>query len=102
MMNEKTWETSDLPAAAFAVYCGCDLQRVIGGNRAVFVFATTPAWPGLLAAFEAGRARVEPQRYHFCLKAARTGIYDGNPRRAQEQAALARALAGALAGEVDR
>jgi hypothetical protein len=101
-MENKTWETSDLPAAAYAVYCGLDLQRVIGGSRSVFVFATTPAWPALLADFLAGRALVEPGRYHGCLKAARTGIYDGSIRRAQEQAALARALAGALAGEVDR
>ncbi|MBM4448897.1 MAG: hypothetical protein FJ015_06660 [Chloroflexi bacterium] len=99
MMNEKTWQTSDLPAAAFAVYCGLDLQRVLGGSRATFVFQTTAAWPGLLADFEAGRARVEPQRYHLALKAARTAVYDGNVRRAQEQAALARALAG---GEVGR
>jgi len=53
----------------------------------------------LLADFEAGRARVEPQRYHLALKAARTAVYDGNTRRALEQAALARALAG---GEVGR
>jgi hypothetical protein len=91
-MNEQTWATSDLPSAAFAIYNGLDLLRVIGGSRAVFIFTTTPAWPALLADFLAGRALVEPQRYHLALKAARTGIYDGNVRRAQEQAALARAL----------
>jgi hypothetical protein len=101
-MENQTWSTSDLPAAAFAIYHGLNLERVVGGSRADFVFATTPAWPALLADFEAGRARVEPMRFHQALKGARTAIYDGNTRRAQEQAALARALAGALGGEVAR
>jgi hypothetical protein len=93
-MEAPTWETSDLPAAAYAVYCGLDLQRIIGigGSRADFVFTTTPAWPSLLADFLAGRALVEPQRFHVCLKAARTAVFDGNVRRALETAALARAL----------
>jgi hypothetical protein len=99
MDKPTVWETSDLPAAAFAIYHGLNLERVIGGSRAVFVFATTPAWPALLADFLAGRALVEPGRYHQALKAARTAVYDGNVRRAQEAAALARALVG---GEVGR
>jgi hypothetical protein len=94
-MQEKTnWQTSDLPAAAYAIYRGFRLMKVTKGSRAVFTFDTGTTWKALLQAYLAGNALVEPGRFHLCLKSARAAVLDQNLRRAQEQAVLAQAVAG--------
>jgi hypothetical protein len=102
MQDKTNWQTSDLPAAAYAIYRGLRLMKVTKGNRAVFAFETGTQWNAFLQEYLAGNALVEPGRFHLCLKSARAAVLDQNLRRAQEQAFLAHAVAGGWEDEQNR
>ncbi|MBM3189237.1 MAG: hypothetical protein FJZ90_11015 [Chloroflexi bacterium] len=97
----RPFQTSDFVLASFAVYMGQELISVDRSdpNRASFLFQVDDAWPTYLAAFQAGRAAVEPGRFAICQKSVKSALLDGVLRRCKEQAAIGRALAG---GEVNK
>jgi len=95
------FQTSDFTLASFAVFMGQELTGVDRRDpaRACFIFQVDATWPMHLAAFQAGRAVVEPGRFAICQKSVKSALLDGVLRRCKEQAAIGRALAG---GEVGR
>lgn len=94
----ENWSTSDLTAAAFAVTCGLELERVDPGIRADFVFRAGPGWLERLATFMHGDAQVEPRRFWSASRACRRALLDGDYSQARDLAELARMREGTRGG----
>lgn len=73
----KTYNCSDLYAAAFLIANGTELIDVdkTDRKRVVFVFSDTEGRESLLAAFWSKRASIEPRSFIAAIKEAKERLY---------------------------